>query len=124
MLKTIMLKKYNFYITYKYYIKKIQMIVFIMAGGLGKRMDSGSDLPKVCHQVKCFIDNKFKKFKDDLREILKKKPNDAVAFMINEKKDEINIYSVNKNILRYDTRKTITYFIVQVFKVSTSINVL
>jgi bifunctional UDP-N-acetylglucosamine pyrophosphorylase/glucosamine-1-phosphate N-acetyltransferase len=35
------------------------MIVFIMAGGLGKRMDSGSDLPKVCHQVKCFIDNKF-----------------------------------------------------------------
>ena len=48
---------------------------------------------------KCFIDNKFKKFKDDLREILKKKPNDAVAFMINEKKDEINIYSVNKNIL-------------------------
>lgn len=57
MLKTIMLKRYNFYITYKYYIKKIQMIVFIMAGGLGKRM--GSDLPKVCHQVKCFIDNKF-----------------------------------------------------------------
>ncbi len=33
------------------------MIVFIMAGGLGKRM--GSDLPKVCHQVKCFIDEKF-----------------------------------------------------------------
>lgn len=49
MLKTIMLKKYNFYITYKYYILNFKMIVLIMAGGLGKRMES--ELPKVCHQV-------------------------------------------------------------------------
>jgi hypothetical protein len=50
---------------------------------------------------KCFIDNKFNKFKDDLREISKKKSNDAVVFMVNEKKDEIDIYAVNKNIINW-----------------------
>jgi competence protein ComGC len=50
---------------------------------------------------KCFIDNKFNKFKDDLREISKKKSNDAVVFMVNGKKDEIDIYAVNKNIINW-----------------------
>lgn len=51
--------------------------------------------------TKYFIDKKFKKFKDDLKEASKKNPNDAVVLMSDEKNDDIKIYSVNKNILSW-----------------------